>query len=272
MLGIRDFCKIATAPTVAPLPQPHRSYGAFDSLGCKDLRKKSGVVMRNRPFSFQTVSAVLLSMVLLILVPRLFAQSFASASGTVTDSTEAVIVEARVEITNTSTNVTKVATTNNTGNYSFVSVAPGTYSITVSKLGFQTKTENNIILGVNQAAVYNFSIPPGQVKQSITVTSETSTVQTSTAELGTVVNTTAVSNLPLNGRNFTELLELTPGVSRISVAQNKSSGVDNNPIGQFTFPSVNGQSNRSNMFYLDGSNDLGTYKGNYTYEPIVDDI
>jgi hypothetical protein len=96
----------------------------------------------------------------------------------------------------------------------------------------------------------------------------------STAELGTVITTRAVNDLPLNGRNFTQLLELTPGVSRISVDQNSSggNGISGNAIGTFTFPSVNGQRNRSNMFMLDGVNDLGSYFGTYNYEPIVDGI
>lgn len=220
-----------------------------------------------------TILAVLLMLFCLAYAaPALYAQSSASVSGTVTDITGAVIPGAQVEIRNSATNVAQRTQTNNSGTYSFVNVAPGNYSITVTKSGFQTVTESNVVLGVNQAAVFNFIPKPGQVQQTVTVSSVTSTIQTSTAELGTVVNTREVNNLPLNGRNFTELLELTPGVSRVSVAQNSGAGVDLNPIGQFTFPSVNGQRNRSNMFILDGSNDLGTYKGTYTYEPIIDDI
>lgn len=113
---------------------------------------------------------------------------------------------------------------------------------------------------------------PGSTQQTVTVSANAVTVQTTTAELGTVITNKSVDNLPLNGRNFTQLLELTPGASRVSVAQNNAAGVDLNPIGQFTFPAVNGQRNRSDMFYLDGANDLGSYKGTYNYEPIVDDI
>ena len=99
-------------------------------------------------------------------------------------------------------------------------------------------------------------------------------MQSSTASLGTVIGTQSVNDLPLNGRNFTQLLELTPGVSRINKGQAGSGGggVAGNAIGQFTLPAVNGQRNRSNMFLLDGVNDLGAFFGNYNYEPIVDDI
>jgi Histidine kinase-, DNA gyrase B-, and HSP90-like ATPase len=82
-----------------------------------------------------------------------------------------------------------------------------------------------------------------------------------------------VNDLPLNGRNFTQLLTLTPGVGPVSVAQNPAggSGWGGLAVGTFTFPAVNGQRNRSNMFLLDGVNDLA-FLGNYKYAPIIDDI
>jgi hypothetical protein len=82
-----------------------------------------------------------------------------------------------------------------------------------------------------------------------------------------------VSNLPLNGRHFTQLLDLTPGVSPVSVGQNSTGGAGFGglAIGAFSFPAVNGQRNRSNMFLLDGANDLA-FLGNYNYAPIIDDI
>jgi hypothetical protein len=96
-------------------------------------------------------------------------------------------------------------------------------------------------------------------------------VETSTSELGTVVTEKMVNDLPLNGRNFTQLLELTPGVSPISVAQN-SGGWTAAPIGNFTFPSVNGQTNRSNLFMLDGINNQGSFESTYAIAPQLDDI
>ncbi|MGB8112532.1 MAG: hypothetical protein WCF22_02090, partial [Candidatus Sulfotelmatobacter sp.] len=91
--------------------------------------------------------------------------------------------------------------------------------------------------------------------------------------MGAVITTKPVNDLPLNGRNFTQLLTLTPGVSPISVAQNSEggSGWGGLAVGSFTFPAVNGQRNRSNMFLLDGSNDLA-FLGTYNYAPIIDDI
>jgi Carboxypeptidase regulatory-like domain len=203
---------------------------------------------------------------------RLPAQAAASIGGTVTDATGAVIPEANVVLKNKDTNIEQSTITRSTGTYAIVDISPGRYSVQVSKDGFRTELEDNIVLGVGQAAALNFSMSAGGGQQYVTVSAEASEIQSSTASLGTVISTEMVNNLPLNGRNFTQLLELTPGVSRISVGQNTSGTDAWNPIGSFTYPAVNGQRNRSNLFYFDGANDLGSYMGTYNYMPIIDDV
>jgi hypothetical protein len=192
----------------------------------------------------------------------------------VKDTTGAMLSGASVLLTNTDTGVKQLASTTTAGLYAIPNVRPGNYTIVVDKKGFESAKELQIVLQVNQAATFNFVLPVGAVADVVTVSSAASSVETSTAALGTVITTQAVNDLPLNGRNFTQLLELTPGVSRISVDQNSSggSGISGNAIGTFTFPAVNGQRNRSNMFLLDGVNDLGSYFGTYNYQPIVDGI
>ncbi len=103
-------------------------------------------------------------------------------------------------------------------------------------------------------------------------------LQTSTAELGTVIATHQVNDLPLNGRNFTQLLSLTPGVSPISVGQNNMGGRTGGfaaPIAEgaeFTFPSVNGATNRSNYFLTDGMSNFAAFLSTYAVPPIIDAI
>ncbi len=201
------------------------------------------------------------------------AQSLAAVSGTVADPSGAEIPGAHVTLKNSGTNVEQSTVTNSTGYYAIVNVVPGQYSVEVSKDGFATEQEAGVVLAVNQSATLPFTLKISASKQIVTVTSQASEIQTSTAALGTVIASQTVNELPLNGRNFTELLELTPGVGRISVSQNSGTGgTASNPIGQYTFPAVNGQRNRSNLFLLDGVSNLGGYTDTYNYQPVVDAI
>lgn len=205
---------------------------------------------------------------------RGFSQSTsASVNGTVRDQSGAVITGAKVVLANVDTGVLHTATTGWAGVYSLGDIPPGDYSAQTSKDGFGTEEKTGLILQVNQTATLDFTLTVGLHKETVTVASHLSVVDSTTSELGTVITPAFVANLPLNGRNFTQLLELTPGVSPVSVAQNSTGGAGFGglAIGTFSFPAVNGQRNRSNMFLLDGANDLA-FLGNYNYAPIIDDI
>ena len=209
-----------------------------------------------------------------LLAPAAYAQSTSAAlSGTVADPSGSVVADATIVLRNTDTSVEQTARTSGSGTFSIVNILPGSYSVRATKPGFSAVEQTDLVLQVNQTATLNFTLPVGNEQQTVTVTSEVSTVESSTAELGTVISQRPVQDLPLNGRNFTQLLTLTPGVSPISTGQNSGGGggFAGGAIGTFTFPSVNGQRNRSNMFLLDGINDLA-FIGNYNYSPIVDDI
>ncbi|HUY15536.1 MAG TPA: TonB-dependent receptor [Terriglobia bacterium] len=198
-------------------------------------------------------------------------RSTASINGTVKDASGGVVPQAAVTLTNTETNVTQTATTNDTGDYVILNILPGRYMLKAGKEGFETVTQPDFTLEVNQTTIFDFTLTVGSSKQTVTVEAVASHVETSTAELGTVVGRKMVNDLPLNGRNFTQLLELTPGVSPISVAQN-AGGWTAQPLGSFTFPSVNGQTNRSNLFMLDGINNQGAFESTYAIAPQIDDI
>ena len=131
---------------------------------------------------------------------------------------------------------------------------------------------------MNQTATIDVFLAPGAQTEVISVEATTEQLQVSSAELGTVIATKQVNDLPLNGRNFTQLLSLTPGVSPISVSQNNMGGRTGGfaaPIAEgaaFSFPSINGATNRSNYFLTDGMNNFAAFLSTYAVPPIVDAI
>jgi hypothetical protein len=197
--------------------------------------------------------------------------STAAINGRVLDSSGGVVPEAEVALRSVDTGVVRRTRTNTSGNYVLLNVLPGSYTLDISKTGFQKSQLTAFRLVVNQTATFDVSLQVGAVEQSVTVEAAGVEIQASTAELGATVTSRRVVDLPLNGRNFTQLLALTPGIAPVSVASN-SGGADALPIGQFTFPSVNGQTNRSNYFMLDGLNNQGASFGTFVVAPIIDAI
>ena len=198
------------------------------------------------------------------------AQSTASLNGTVKDTTGALIVDAAVKLTNVETGVFQTTRTNDTGAYGFVNILPGRYTLSVTKDGFSGERQPDFSLEVNQTATVNFSMRVGSPQEIVSVTAQAIQLETSTSELGSVVGKQEVRDLPLNGRNFTELLLLTPGASPANPLQN--SGGAPGALGTFAYPAINGQSNRSNMFLLDGVNNYGGLTDTNTVQPTIDDV
>jgi hypothetical protein len=201
-------------------------------------------------------------------------QATATVNGTVRDSGGAVVTEATVVLHNRDTDLSRTAVTNGVGAYVMPNVQPGNYDLKVTKSGFGPALDSGVTLVVNQTATYDFTLKAGAINEVVNVQANAVALETSTVELGVAVVKEQVNDLPLNGRNFTQLLNLTPGVSTVNVSQNSttSGGIWSNPVGTFSYPSVNGQSNRSNLFLLDGVNDQGSFGSTYAIPPIVDDI
>jgi len=201
-------------------------------------------------------------------------QASAGVNGLVADPSGAAIPNAKVELTNIDTGVTRTTTTNSNGSYLFLNIVPGPYTMRASAAGFSEIIQPQTNLEVNQTATFDFHLQVGASQQSVTVEATAAGVETSTAELGTVVTTHEVNDLPLNGRNFTQLLTITAGVANVNRDQSAGGGGGwaGASIGSFSFPAVNGARNRSNLFLLDGVNDLNTMLTMYNYAPIVDAI
>lgn len=175
----------------------------------------------------------------------------ATVNGIVRDSSGAVVPGADVQLINEHTNVKYPAKTNSEGIYSASNLPPGTYRIQVSKTGFKTIVKPNITLNVLDARAINFDLPVGAVSETVTVEGGSSLVNTESAAVSTVVDRQFAENLPMNGRSFQTLIQLTPGVVLTT-----SNFFDN---GQF---SVNGQRATSNYWMLDGvSANIGVSSG-----------
>ena len=198
-------------------------------------------------------------------------RSTASINGTVRDSSGAVVPDATVVLQNVQTGIKQTVAANATGDYVILNILPGNYTLEVTSKGFVTVKQNQFTLVVNQTATFDFQLTVGSALQTITVQATAARLEASTAELGAVVSQREVNDLPLNGRNFTQMLSLAPGVSPVNVSQN-AGGFGTSPIGTFEFPAVNGQTNRSNLFMLDGIMDLGSYTSTYGAAPVLDDI
>ncbi|MDE0624773.1 MAG: carboxypeptidase regulatory-like domain-containing protein [Bryobacterales bacterium] len=197
--------------------------------------------------------------------------SSSAVNGTVTDQQGAVVPGTEVVLTSVETGIERRAEANAVGQYVFVNIPPGYYTIDATEEGFRTAAIEPFVLVVNQTATFDIVLEVGAVTESVTVEAIGAQVQASSSELGTAMTEQQVVDLPLNGRNFTQLLMLTPGASPVNVAQNRG-GFGSTSVGTFSFPSINGQNNRSNLFLTDGVNNQGTMTSTYAVPPILDAI
>jgi hypothetical protein len=198
-------------------------------------------------------------------------QSTGSINGTVRDASGAVVSNATVTLTNVNTSVSRTQTTNGVGLYIFNNILPGSYTLRVDQPGFRSIDRTGIKVEVNQTATFDFALQVGSQTQTVDVRASVVQLEASTAELGTVITTKTVNDLPLNGRNFTALLTLTPGASPANTTQT-SFGGEASPIGVYSFPAMNGQGNRSNYFMLDGIDDNEFEFSTFAVAPTLDDI
>ncbi|MGH9738943.1 MAG: carboxypeptidase regulatory-like domain-containing protein [Candidatus Acidiferrales bacterium] len=136
-------------------------------------------------------------------------------SGTVTDSTGAVIAGAQVVVTNTATGVSSTLTSNDQGRYNAPDLVVGPYQVQASKTGFQSVLQKNVSLTVGSQLVVNLTLPVGQAQETVTVESAVSQVETQSTAISSLVSPKQMVDLPLNGRNYEQLLNLAPGVTPV---------------------------------------------------------
>ncbi len=164
--------------------------------------------------------------------------------GTVKDQTGAVVPGAKVTLTNEGTSFSLSKVTGGDGSYIFTPIKIGTYTVEAEFQGFQKASHPHVTVDVQQQVVVDFNLQPGQLTQTVEVTAAVPLLQTENSSVGQVVGARAVNDLPLNGRNFTFLAQLTAGVN---VGQPESRGL--NASGSF---SANGNRPAQNNYLLDG--------------------
>lgn len=188
-----------------------------------------------RPFAFFLLLYALFA-------PFAAAQSTnGTVSGIVLDPSGNAIPDADILIVNDTTAVRYIGRTNNEGIYVIPNLPPGPYRLQVSKIGFKTIIKPDIVLYTQAALDINFTLPVGATLETVTVQGGEAATHTESGSVSTVIDRKFVENLPLNGRSFNTLLQLTPGVVIAPAASNNQ--------GQF---SIEGQRTSSNNFLVDG--------------------
>lgn len=201
----------------------------------------------------------------------------AEITGTVSDSSGAVIAQANVQVVDVDTQATRTVQTSSVGSYVLTQLQPGHYSVSFHKDGFADQTQTAINLEVNQILTLNPKLLLGSTSETVQVQASSQLLDASSSEIGTVIGEKAVNDLPLNGRNFTQLLTLVPGATPVSTSQGANQGTDDGstvaiPGSSFANPSLNGQQNRETLYLLDGVVNTDFRTTTYTVLPIIDAV
>lgn len=174
----------------------------------------------------------------------------ATISGTATDASGGALAGAKIQVTNAGTGISQTATTDSQGRYRVSDLPVGTYNVEASLSGFKTLVHSGVVLSVGGAVIVDFSLPVGEVSQTVSVESDVSRVETESSEVSTLISPTQMRDLPLNGRNFEQLITLAPGVSTVGAALNAVTG---RLYGMQDNYSVAGSRPTGQMFLLDNT-------------------
>ena len=182
----------------------------------------------------------------------------ASLSGSVTDANGGLLPGAQLNIQNLDTNLTRSVTTNESGQFSVAPLPPGRYTVSADKGGFKREVRSGITLTVGQSATLNLALAVGDAKEVVNVTAGAELINATSAEISQVVEEQTVKALPLNGRDPSSLVLLSPGVTNVL---NTGAGVQQ---GETTMPTESGASagggrQGSTYYLLDGVPNLDTY-------------
>jgi len=212
---------------------------------------------------------MLVAIISSLLAAPVWAQTQGEITGQVTDSSGALVVGARVTVTNENTNVSRELTTNEAGIYSFPSLLPGVYTLEVALKGFQTAVRRGIELQVQQVARIDFQLRLGQLSDVIEVVGGAPLLAAENATTGTVIENRRIVELPLNGRNFLQLVSLSPNVSFGFPSAGHAQGRQGGDRAAQNI-SVSGQRSEYNHFTLDGVEDTDVNFNTYVVLPSIE--
>jgi outer membrane receptor protein involved in Fe transport len=191
-----------------------------------------------------------------------------SIRGTVSDPSGAIVQTAAVTAKQIETGLTRVATTDRQGGYVLVELPIGHYQIEVQAPGFQTYLQQGISLDVNQTATVGIHLKLGSETQQVEVSANAALVQSTVSSLGQTVMEHEILDLPLDGRNFSQLGLLQPGVVPLTPGLLEAGG----PARQNQAYAVDGQRPESNNFMIDGADNVSSVDGGFVLKPPIDAI
>jgi outer membrane receptor protein involved in Fe transport len=215
-------------------------------------------------------TALCLALVLSLLLPTFLSAQGASGRilGRVADPSGAVLAGVKVTLVNQATGISRDALTNDSGDYNFVEVVPGTYTLQYELKGFKKNVQKDVIVDVNQVVTLNSALQIGTSQETVEVTSEAPQVDTTSTQLGAVINDRSVNELPLNTRDTYQFLQLQPGVQ----AQLGSSGTLFAGTSDAGSVSVNGGRTRANNFNVNGGDANDQFVNTPTIQPTPDSV
>jgi hypothetical protein len=212
---------------------------------------KEATLMKSKLIQSALYSAIL-CLLSLIAHPAHAQVAGGSLSGTITDTSGASIAGAQVAVKNTATGVARTVETNSEGFYSAVNLIPGVYDISISASGFNSAIKSGITVNVGGQSLFNLTMQVGTIANKVDVTTEAPTVQLTSSDIGATVDSTTVRELPLNGRSWTDLAALQPGVSTIQTQPGFASGADRGNRGFGQQLTISGARPQQNNYRLDG--------------------
>jgi len=226
--------------------------------------------LRARWFTMCLQTVCLVIAVSLLFSALLSAQSVSGRIvGRIADPTGAVLAGAKVTLINDATGQHRDALTNGSGDYTFVEVAPGTYTVQFELTGFKKNVQKNVIVDVNQVVTLNSTLQIGASQETVEVTSEAPQVDTTSTQLGAVINDRSINELPLNSRDTYQFLQLQPGVQAQLGNGNGSLFYGSQDTGSV---SVNGGRTRSNNFSVNGGDANDQFVNSPTVQPTPDSV